>query len=180
MGCPKLHLAQYTLEDWKHWEGRWELIRGVAYDITPAPSTEHQSISMGITGAIWTALDEAKRKHGGGCQLFAAPTDVYLEAGVVQPDLLVVCDPTKISPRGIEGAPYLIVEILSPSTARKDNTDKRALYERCGVAEYLIVSPGEPEATLLKLQDGRYVIAATIPRGTVASLLSDRIQITLL
>ncbi len=106
MSLPELRHPGYTLEDWKMWDGRWELINGVAYDMTPAPSTNHQEASSNLHAAIWNALAEAKQKTGGGdCKVFAAPTDVYLDSGVMQPDLLVVCDARKISKRGIEGPP---------------------------------------------------------------------------
>ena len=121
MPLPERKHHGYTVEDWKMWEGRWELINGVAYDMTPAPNTDHQRISSRLHAAMVNAVEDAKRKSGGGgCEVFHAPTDVYLASGVVQPDLLVVCDPTKVSKRGIEGAPDLVVEILSPSTAGKD------------------------------------------------------------
>ena len=105
MSLPELKRPGYTVEDWKLWEGRWELINGVAYDMTPAPSLEHQRISSKLHVAIWNALEEAKRKSDGGeCEVFAAPVDVFLGDAVVQPDLVVVCDPAKKSERGIEGA----------------------------------------------------------------------------
>jgi Uma2 family endonuclease len=99
MGLPQPKHAGYTLEDRKSWDGRWELIDGVAYDMTPAPGTEHREISSNLHAAIWKALQEARQRTGGGeCKVFAAPTDVYLGTSVVQPDLLIVCDPSKISP----------------------------------------------------------------------------------
>lgn len=93
---PQLKHPGYTLEDWKHWEGRWELIGGEAYDMTPAPRLEHQRISSRLHMALGGALLEAKRKFGGGdCEVLAAPLDVYLGADVVQPDLVMVCDAAK-------------------------------------------------------------------------------------
>src|ERR1035438_7626444 len=121
MSVPQPRHPGYTLEDWQTWEGNWELIHGVAYPtygMTPSPSLEHQRVSIHLASDILLALKEVKRRNGGGeCEVFTAPVDVFLEAGVVQPDLVVVCDPAKKSDRGIEGAPDLVVEILSPSTA---------------------------------------------------------------
>jgi len=97
----------------------------------------------------------------------------------VQPDLLVVCDPAKVSPRGIEGAPDLVVEILSPSTASKDTVRKRWSYEAAGVPEYLIVDPDERIGLLLRLEGGLYVDAARIGWGAVVALLDGRISVTL-
>jgi Uma2 family endonuclease len=180
MSHPLLRTPAYTLADWATWEGRWELINGLAYDMTPAPSTEHQEVSSNLHVAIGNALMEAKRQAGGGgCKLFAAPTDVHLESGVVQPDLLVVCDPAKISQRGIEGAPDLVVEILSPSTAGKDLTRKRWAYEAARVPEYLIVDPDERVGVLWRLEGGRYQEAARVEWGAGVALLGGTLSVAL-
>lgn len=179
MNLPQVKHPGYTLEDWKEWEGRWELIDGVAYNMTPAPNTEHQRISMDLSRDLSNSLLEAKRKRGGSCEVFAAPIDVFLDSDVVQPDLVVVCDPAKISTRGIEGAPDLVVEILSPSTAGKDVTRKWWLYEAAGVTEYLIVDPAEKVGRLLRLEQGRYQDAAHVEWGQIVGLLGGRIEVSL-
>lgn len=180
MGLPEIKHTGYTLEDWASWEGRWELINGVAYDMTPAPNTDHQQICMNLSVRISIALEEAKRKPGSGeCAVFAAPTDVYLDSGVLEPDLLVVCDRGKISKRGIEGAPDLVVEILSPSTAGKDWSHKRWAYEAAGVPEYLIVDPDARLGVLLRLEAGKYQETARIEWGGAVALLGGQITITL-
>ena len=180
MGLPQLKHPGYTLEDWMTWEGRWELIEGLAYDMTPAPSLEHQNISSNLHINLGNALAEARRKAGSGdCQVFAAPTDVYLDLGVVQPDLLVVCDPKKKSKRGIEGAPDLVVEILSPATAQKDWTHKRWAYEAAGVPEYLLVDPDERVGVLLRLNAGHYEEAVRVVWGEVVALLGEKLSIQL-
>lgn len=99
------------------------------------------------------------RFKGTGCQPFHAPTDVVFdERNIVQPDLLIICDQNKITDKNIQGAPDLIVEILSPSTALKDKREKKALYERFGVREYLIVYPAEELVERFAIADGgRYV-----------------------
>ena len=180
MSLPELKHPGYTVEDWKTWEGRWELINGAAYDMTPAPTLEHQRISSKLHLAIGNALEAARRSSGGGeCEIFAAPVDVYLGNAVVQPDLLVVCDPAKKSERGIEGPPDLVVEILSPSTASKDVTRKWWLYEAAGVPEYLLLDPGERVGKLLRLEAGRYVEAARVEWGAVLTLLGGNVSLTL-
>jgi Uma2 family endonuclease len=95
------------------------------------------------------------------------------------PDLLVVCDPAKISKRGIEGAPDLVVEILSPSTAGKDVTRKWWAYEAAGIPEYLIVDPDERVGRLLRLEGGRYEEAARVEFGGVVALLGSKLSVTL-
>jgi len=79
MSLPQLRHPGYTIEDWKTWEGRWELINGVAYDMTPSPSFEHQRVSIRLGSAILNALEEGKRRSSGGeCKIVAAPMDLYL------------------------------------------------------------------------------------------------------
>ena len=182
MSLPQLQQPGYTLEEWRTWEGRWELIDGIAFDMTPAPSLEHQRVSVHLTLALGAALEEAKRRNGGGeCEIFHAPVDLYLpgEESVYQPDLLVVCDPGQKTERGIEGAPSLVVEILSPSTANRDLTRKRWSYEAAGIPEYLIVDPDQRIGLLLRLEAGRYQEAARIEWGTVVALLDGQLKVTL-
>ena len=182
MSLPELKHAGYTIEDWKTWEGRWELIHGVPYAMTPTPSPDHQRISCRLQKAIDAAIEAAKRKSGSGsCEVFSAPIDLFLpgEQSVYQPDLVVVCDPAKITSRGIEGAPDLVAEILSPSTASKDMAKKRWAYEAAGVPEYLMVDPDEQFGLLLRLEGGRYEEAARVEWGAVVALLGGRLSVTL-
>lgn len=180
MPLPLLKHPGYTLEDWKTWAGRWELIDGVAHDMTPSPSLEHYRVSHGLERAIDAALDEARRKTGGGtCDLFHAPVDLYLDSGVFIPDLMIVCDPAKQTSRGIEGAPDLVAEILSPGTAQKDWTHKRWAYQAAGIPEYLIVDPDERVAALLRLEAGQYREVTHVAWGGVLGLLGGSITITL-
>lgn len=138
---------RYTYADLLRWpaDQRWELIEGVAYAMT-APSRRHQGISAELTAQLRTAL------RGQTCQAYAAPFDIRLpekdEKGdsvstVVQPDLSVICDSSKLDNRGCCGAPDFIVEIISPGTASRDLIDKLALYERHGVREYWILHPAD-------------------------------------
>jgi len=146
----------FSYSDYIAWpEGeRWEIISGEAYAMTPAPSIKHQEIS----GYLYSRFAEFFK--GSGCKPFHAPTDVVFdERNVVQPDLLVVCDKSKITENNIKGAPDLVVEILSPSTALKDKREKKALYERFGVREYLLVYPAEELVERFLFDDGRYATA---------------------
>lgn len=129
---------RYTVADYMGWpdEERWELIDGAAYDMSPAPTIKHQ----GIVGRIYSRLEQKLR--GKTSQPFIAPVDVVLSAvDVVQPDVIVVCDPNKITERNIQGPPDWVAEVLSPSTARKDLREKKALYGRSGVKEYVVFDP---------------------------------------
>ncbi|HBA86794.1 MAG TPA: Uma2 family endonuclease [Geobacter sp.] len=143
----------FTYNHYLTWpeDERWEIINGEAYSMTPAPSIKHQEVSLFLSTLF------AQFFKGKGCRTFCAPTDVVFdEQNVVQPDLLVVCDRSKITESNIKGAPDLIVEIISPSTAVKDKREKKALYERFGVREYLIVYPAEELVERFELADGRY------------------------
>jgi Uma2 family endonuclease len=122
---------------------RWELIDGEAHAMA-GPSWQHQSVSANLLVQLATHF------RARGCRVFAAPFDIRLPEGdepddairtVVQPDLSVVCDASKLDSRGCRGAPDLVVEILSPSSASRDHVVKRALYERHGVREYWLVHP---------------------------------------
>jgi Uma2 family endonuclease len=183
MSLPELRHPGYTIEDWKSWEGRWELIHGVPYDMTPAPSLDHQRISGQLFAGIFHALEVAKRQpDGGGCEVFAAPIDVYLpnQESVYQPDLVIVCDQASlIDARGIFGVPSLICEIISPSTVRRDLWTKRQSYEAAGVPEYLIVDPDERMGLLLRLAGGRYQEAASLPWGSMVAALGGKLTFRL-
>jgi len=133
----------YTWADYHTWpdDERWEIIAGVAYAMAPAPSTKHQSVGARLYSRLERGLE------GKSCKPFIAPTDVKLsDLDVVQPDILVVCDPARITPTHIAGAPEVVIEILSPATAVKDLRQKKALYERAGVREYLVIDPLEQYA----------------------------------
>ncbi len=129
---------RYSYADYLTWpdDTRWELIDGAAYAMVPAPTTRHQSVQLNLAGLLLSYF------RGKPCKPFIAPVDVKLsDSDVLQPDLLVVCDPQKIEEKAIVGAPDLVIEILSPSTETRDRRDKKAVYEIYRVAEYWLVSP---------------------------------------
>ena len=131
--------GEYTIEDYYNLpdECRAELIDGVIYYMT-APRTIHQY----IIPHIWQVLKDHVRKNKGGCIPMMAPTDVHIMRDgrtMVQPDIFVVCDRSKFTRERIEGAPDLVIEVLSPSTRRKDMTVKLNKYSEAGVREYWIV-----------------------------------------
>jgi Uma2 family endonuclease len=132
------HDIGYTWNNYRSWpsEERWELIGGEAYGMSPAPGTRHQGIALELGKRLSLHFE------GKSCTPFIAPVDVRLsESDVVQPDLFVVCEPDKVKPTYIDGAPTLVIEILSPSTEVKDRGVKMDLYARAGVSEVWIVTP---------------------------------------
>jgi len=147
MGNPALAPDErFTYRHYKTWPDseRWELIDGHAWAMSPAPTRYHQR----LLGRIFSWLDSFLK--GRPCQAYFAPFDVLLPEGdetdddtatVVQPDIVVYCDRSKLTNAGARGAPDLAIEILSPSTAKKDQNEKFGLYERHGVKEYWVVDP---------------------------------------
>lgn len=125
---------------------RAELIDGELYNMAP-PNRKHQEI---VSGLIWLLCDYIQRK-GGPCKACVSPFAVNLNADdstYVEPDVLVVCDPAKLSDRGCEGAPDFVVEVVSPSSARMDYVKKLNLYLEAGVREYWIVDPDKAMTTV--------------------------------
>jgi len=127
---------KFTYENYITWpdDERWEIIDGEACNMSPAPTLRHQR----IVGKFYSVLEINLK--GKSCTPFMAPTDVvFSKSNVVQPDILVVCDKNKLTKANIQGAPDLVIEVLSPSTASRDRRDKRELYEKYGVKEYIVV-----------------------------------------
>lgn len=136
----------YTYAQYKNWpeDESWELIRGVAYNMSPAPGLAHQKVSGEISRQIANYLD------GKTCSVFTAPFDVFLPeksetekttSTIVQPDISIICDNEKLSEKGCTGAPNIVLEIISPSGASRDHIVKRRLYEYHGVVEFWIIHP---------------------------------------
>ena len=119
-------------------ERREELIGGKVVAMSPRPAFNHNQISYNIATLFAIYLKGKK------CTPIADGMDLYLtEEDRFIPDFMVVCAPEKIKHDGVHGAPDLVVEVLSPSTARMDKTHKKDVYARCGVREYWLVSPDE-------------------------------------
>jgi Uma2 family endonuclease len=152
MGAAKDYKPHYTYEDYKHWEGRWEIIEGEAFAKSPAPSPKHQNVSAKIAYVLEEQLHHCHR-----CQAYL-PIDWHIaEDTIVQPDNLVLCyEPDKAY---ITKPPALIFEVVSSSTAAKDEHLKFEIYEREGVPYYVLVYPEEKLAKVFKLHEGRYIKA---------------------
>jgi len=138
--------ATYSYADYMRFEfeERLEIIKGYIFEMSPAPSRMHQKISGRIYVPIYNAL------NGHQCEVYSAPFDVRLAKKaqddrevftVVQPDIVVICDPAKLDERGCIGAPDIVVEILSPGNNKKELINKYEVYEEAAVKEYWIVSP---------------------------------------
>ncbi len=176
---------RFTYADYASWpeHERWELIDGVPYDMSPSPIQVHQEIG----GEVYRQFANFLLDHP--CRVYTAPFDVRLPrpgesslttSTVVQPDVLVVCDPEKLDGKSVVGAPTLVVEVTSPATAGKDLREKRAAYERAGVPEYWVISPTDKTVQVYTLDErGRYGAPAvytaddSLPVGVLPELQID-------
>ena len=170
----------YTYADYITWQfqERVELFKGMIVKMSPAPNRKHQHISGNIFFMLKGFLKE------GDCKVYDAPFDVVLskqdQSTVVQPDICVICDASKLTEQGCTGAPELIIEILSPGNSRKEKKEKFELYEENGVIEYWLVSPMDHTIIIYTLNDhgtyigskpyvtGEHVISQVIERFTVS------------
>ena len=163
-------IKRFTYADYCVWPDyeNWELIDGTLFTKTPSPSFAHQSILLELAVQLKDFLD------GTQCRVFVAPFDVRLNAAgeddtVVQPDILVVCDKTKLANgKSVAGVPELIIEILSPFTGDYERITKRDLYERKGVPEYWIVDPEKKTLTTFILGDDAAYFACTYDHEATA------------
>ena len=143
------YIEYYTLEDYRHWEDEWELIYGTPYAMVPSPMFTHQNIS----GKIFAELNSELTKCPHCQAVFEIDWEISSDT-VVKPDNLVICyEPDE----KITKKPEMIFEIISPSTARRDETVKFELYQNEGVKYYTIVYPKKQIAKVYKLQNGRYI-----------------------
>jgi len=146
---------KYTYKDYMTWpdEEHWEIIDGVPY-MQAAPSWQHQAVLVELSRQFSNYFVNKS------CKVFAAPFDVCLEESedsrqVVQPDIVIVCDPSKLKKTGYFGIPSLVVEIVSPSTARIDRITKFNKYKNVGVKEYWIIEPIDKIIQVFTLLDDK-------------------------
>jgi Uma2 family endonuclease len=168
----------YTYADYLTWTDHKmrELLNGFIRMMSPAPALKHAV----VVRKLGYCLVDFIEKHGGDCQVFYAPFDVRLPKHpdetaddrihtVVQPDICVVCDRSKLDERGCLGAPDMVVEILSLSSQRYDLNEKFNLYEAAGVKEYWVVSPQEKGINVFLLQaNGKFDEGAVYEGDTQA------------
>jgi Uma2 family endonuclease len=165
----------YTYADYFKWQfdERVELIKGKIFKMAPAPSPSHQDIA----GEIYIAAKKALR--GTSCKAYVAPFDVRFPGKsaedqdiitVLQPDVCVICDPSKIDRRGCIGAPDIVVEVLSPGNNAKELKNKYEIYEEAGVREFWVVSPQDQTFLQHIWEDGRFkLLPVKVPGDVVTS-----------
>ena len=176
---------RYSYADYLKWadDKMRELVDGFIRMMS-APGTKHQRASMNMSASLYQLI----KRNKDACEVFVAPFDVRLPKNgeteddqiytVVQPDICVVCDPSKLDERGCIGAPDLVVEIQSLSTTRYNLTKKFDLYEASGVREYWVVYPYGVEVFLLQ-SDGKYDDGTKYDSGKIPVHIFDGCEIDL-
>ncbi len=182
---PDFTYGGYTYEDYLKFDLDYtvEVIRGKLFKMSPAPGSSHQEISTNFATEIGYYL------KGKSCKLFSAPFDVILpfktkdfkkSETVVQPDLCIICDSSKIKERGCFGPPDWIIEIISPNTSKKDLQDKYDVYEEAGVKEYWVVMPKSQIVEIYVLENNRYCrVGAFAQEDTASPVIFPDLKITL-
>lgn len=150
---------------------RAELIDGRLYAMAP-PSRIHQKILIELASTIHDHI----KKNNGSCEVYPAPFAVNLDAedkNWVEPDISVICDPDKLTDRGCEGAPDLIIEIVSPGSRRMDYLTKHILYANAGVREYWIVDPMKEHTIIYQFEKDDAPFIITFDQTIEADIWTD-------
>ena len=173
--------SRYTYSDYLQWEGqqRYQLINGESF-MMASPSVTHQAILMELSLKFGNWL------QGKTCRVFASPLDVRLfpkddnsDDTVVQPDLLVVCDKSKIGKGSINGAPDLVIEIVSPSNTHSELFYKFQYYLEAKVQEYWVIDPETKKAQVHIYDNGRYIISLFKENGVIPVSVLSGLEIVL-
>ena len=142
-------IEYYTYDDYKHWEGNWELIDGVPLAMAPAPMIKHQSLAAMIERMLWNQLDKCQN-----CMIAHEVDYKINEDTILKPDIVMICD--EPNEAYVTKAPKIIVEIISPSTAKRDEKYKFSIYEEQKVQYYILVYPDDLIARVYKLDGKQY------------------------
>lgn len=157
MSIADKYRPQFTYNDYLVWEGRWELIDGMPYAMSPEPAPEQQRIN----GVLFIAFSKALEKQRNDCKAYL-PIDWKInDKTVVQPDMLIVCK--KIGKKYLDFTPSLTIEILSSSTSYKDRHEKFELYELEKVKYYLIVDPQFKKVEIYELVKQKFHLVTVAP-----------------
>ncbi|HMR92891.1 MAG TPA: Uma2 family endonuclease [Chitinophagaceae bacterium] len=157
MSIAEKYRPHYTYSDYCQWEGRWELIDGLPYAMSPAPGLKHQRIASELNALFVFALKGCKK-----CKAYQPIDWKISDTTVLQPDLSIVCSPFS-NKQYLDFPPALIVEILSPATAQKDRREKFEIYEQQQVKYYVIADPGFNKVEIFEHINGSYQPVAVSP-----------------
>jgi Uma2 family endonuclease len=154
-------LPHYTYKDYCQWEGRWEVIDGIPYAMSPAPTPKHQKVASKIKTRLTVAIENANCKE---CEVYDFMDYLIEEDTILQPDGLVVCG--EIEKKYLDFAPKLVVEVLSPSTALKDRHTKFNIYKEKGVLYYLMANVEKDILEIYHLVNREYVLQSLNADGS--------------
>jgi len=142
-------LEYYTYDDYREWDGDWELIDGVPLAMSPSPMRRHQSLATEIMYNFREQLDECVE-----CEVLGETDYKVSDDTVLRPDIVLTCGETNES--YLTKAPEIVVEIISKSTARRDEKYKMDIYEQEKVKYYILVYPYDLRAKVYRLKDSKY------------------------
>jgi len=148
-----LPIEYYSYDDYSKWKGDWELIKGIPLALSPTPSITHQTIIFEIVFELKNSSKESKK-----CLILGGSDWKISNDTVVKPDVVLTCNETNDT--YMTKAPEIIVEVISKSTAKRDEQTKFKLYEEEGVKYYIIVYPNDLKAKVYKLENGHYLKVA--------------------
>ena len=149
MGVLRLEDVNYTYDDYKIWEGDWELIEGVPFAMSPAPMRKHQSLASELIYNLREQLEECEL-----CEVLGEVDYKINDETILRPDVVLTCGETHAM--YLTKAPEIIVEIISKSTAKRDEVYKFDIYEKEKVKYYILVYPDDLNAKVYKLDGKEY------------------------
>ena len=147
-------LPKYTYDDYVHWEGKWEVIYGIPYAMSPAAIPKHQYLATNIASEFRLSLKDCRK-----CKAYQPVDYKVADDTIVQPDVLIVC--REIKKKFLDFAPALVVEILSAATALKDRHTKFDIYQQQKIPYYLIVSPEQETVEVYEIEHDEYILRKT-------------------
>ena len=149
MGALKIEDLNYTYDDYVNWEGSWELIDGIPVSMAPAPLIKHQTIGTRIATLLSNEIEDCDK-----CLLALEVDYKVKDDTVLRPDVVLICD--EPNDAYITKAPEIIIEVISKSTAKRDEKYKFEIYEKEKVNYYIIVYPDDLIAKVYKLENNKY------------------------
>ncbi|RWX51195.1 Endonuclease, Uma2 family (restriction endonuclease fold) [Candidatus Electrothrix marina] len=142
------YFEHYTTDDYARWEGDWELIYGAPYAMSPSPSISHQRVAKRLLVLLDAQLQDCSL-----CEVLSEVDWHCADDIIVRPDIVAVCD---VEGEKLVRTPELIIEVVSPSTVKRDERIKLELYQAKGVETYILVYPQERKIVIYQLAGGRY------------------------
>ncbi len=142
------YLEHYTADDYAHWEGDWELIYGAPYAMSPSPSITHQRVAKRLLVMLDQELEECPL-----CEVLSEVDWHCADDIIVRPDIVLACD---VEGEKLVQTPEMMIEIVSPSTRKRDEQIKHVLYQEKGVKIYILIYPKEQKVVVYQLVDGEY------------------------